>query len=163
MKRIALVLAMLATSVSAFAPVQSTSRATTSQLSASIPQEWKDKAAIASAALITINIPVWASFAVEDDYEYGAVDAPIAIPIVGGILAIATALLPIALRPGEEAFEEVSIAAGSSECLRVALMYFQCYALASCLFPVLIPSLHFKFVLMPDVIIVFSVNVSSFV
>ena len=29
------------------------------------------------------------------------------MPIVGGILAIGTALLPIALRGGEEAFEEM--------------------------------------------------------
>jgi len=36
-----------------------------------------------------------------------AVDAPNFVPIVGGLLAILTALLPIALRGGEEAFEEM--------------------------------------------------------
>ena len=97
----------LLVSAQAFAPAPTTSRATTS-LAASIPQEWKDKAAVASAALVTANLPVWAALAVvDDDYEYGAVDAPPLVPIVGGVLAILTALLPIALKPGEEAFEEV--------------------------------------------------------
>mmetsp|Transcript_2117 Transcript_2117/g.4613 ORF Transcript_2117/g.4613 Transcript_2117/m.4613 type:complete len:133 (-) Transcript_2117:95-493(-) len=108
LKNIVCCLAFLAvSSVQAFAPMQtSVVRTTTTGLSA-IPQEWKDKAAVASAALVTANLPVWASFAVEDDYEYGAVDAPPLVPIIGGVLAIATALLPIALRPGEEAFEEI--------------------------------------------------------
>jgi hypothetical protein len=44
---------------------------------------------------------------VDDGYEYGAVDAPIGIAVAGGILAILTALLPVALRGGEEAFEEI--------------------------------------------------------
>ena len=105
-KNIVVAIALFASSVQAFAPMH-TSVVRTSSLSA-IPQEWKDKAAVASAALVAANIPVWAAFAVEEDYEYGAVDAPPLVPIVGGILAIATALLPIALRPGEEAFEEVS-------------------------------------------------------
>jgi hypothetical protein len=42
-----------------------------------------------------------------DDYEYGAVNAPIGIAWAGGVLAILTALLPVALRGGEEAFEEM--------------------------------------------------------
>jgi len=112
LKNIACCIALLvASSVDAFVPTQSSvvrKTSSTTSLSA-IPQEWKDKAAVASAALVTANLPVWASFAVEDDYEYGAVDAPPLVPIIGGILAIATALLPIALRPGEEAFEEVSL------------------------------------------------------
>lgn len=102
-------LALLSASVQAFVPaVQpcSTHRATTTTLAA-LPQAWKDKAAVASAALVAANLPILSAFAIEEDYEYGAVDAPIAIPIIGGILAIGTALLPIALRPGEEAFEEV--------------------------------------------------------
>lgn len=117
MKNLVLALTMLVSCAQAFAPPASssssstTTRTATTTLSAgvvTVPQEWKDKAAVASAAVVTANLPVWATaLAVEDDYEYGAVDAPIAIPIVGGILAIATALLPILLRPGEEAFEEV--------------------------------------------------------
>lgn len=103
----------LLVSAQAFVPGQTTLASHTSSLSVTttttttIPQEWKDKAAVVSAALVTANIPVWAAMAVEDDYEYGAVDAPPLVPIVGGLLAILTALLPIALKPGEEAFEEV--------------------------------------------------------
>ena len=44
---------------------------------------------------------------VTDDYEYGAVDAPIGLAWGAGLLAIATALLPIAMQGGEEAFEEM--------------------------------------------------------
>jgi len=36
-----------------------------------------------------------------------AVDAPIGIAVGGGILAILTALLPVFLKGGEEAFEEM--------------------------------------------------------
>ena len=62
--------------------------------------------AIVTAA--TVASPLIASAAEQvDDYEYGAVDAPIGIAVGGGILAILTALLPIALRGGEEAFEEM--------------------------------------------------------
>ena len=112
LKNLLVALCLLVSSAQAFAPVQmTTSRITTSSstsLSAILPQEWKDKVAVASAAIVTANLPVWATaFAVEDDYEYGAVDAPPLVPIIGGVLAIGTALLPIALKPGEEAFEEV--------------------------------------------------------
>jgi hypothetical protein len=41
------------------------------------------------------------------DYEYGAVDAPIGLAWGAGVLAILTALLPIALRGGEDAFNEM--------------------------------------------------------
>ena len=98
----------LLVSAQAFAPVQKTTTSRTTSLAASIPQEWKDKVAMASAAIVTASLPVWATaFAVEDDYEYGAVDAPPLVPIIGGVLAIGTALLPVLLKPGEEAFEEV--------------------------------------------------------
>ena len=42
-----------------------------------------------------------------DDYEYGAVNAPIGIAVGAGVLAILTALLPVVLQGGEEAFEEM--------------------------------------------------------
>lgn len=64
----------------------------------------------ASSALIAANaVPLMAKAAeiVDDNYEYGAVDAPIGIAVAGGILAILTALLPVAMRGGEEAFEEI--------------------------------------------------------
>lgn len=43
----------------------------------------------------------------QDDYEYGAVDAPIGLAWGAGVLVILTALLPLALQGGEEAFEEM--------------------------------------------------------
>ena len=62
----------------------------------------------AFATLVTVSQPLMALAAEYDDnYEYGAVSAPPLVPIVGGLLAILTALLPIALRGGEEAFEEM--------------------------------------------------------
>lgn len=76
-----------------------------SHLEASLQQQLEIKAATA-AAFIVANVPAVVS-AVEEDYEYGAVDAPIGIAVAAGVLAILTALLPIALRGGEEAFEEI--------------------------------------------------------
>eukprot|EP00980_Cylindrotheca_fusiformis_P009148 scaffold1992_cov113-Cylindrotheca_fusiformis.AAC.13 len=62
--------------------------------------------AAATAALIATS-PL-ASLAEEaDDYEYGAVDAPIGIAVAGGILAILTAAVPIFMQGGEEAFNEM--------------------------------------------------------
>ena len=64
--------------------------------------------AVHVAAFASALMPL-AAFAAEqaDEYEYGAVSAPPIVPIVGGLLAILTALLPIVLRRGEEAFEEM--------------------------------------------------------
>jgi len=62
------------------------------------------------AAAISVFIasqPLIALAEEAEDYEYGAVSAPPLVPIIGGLLAILTALLPIALRGGEEAFEEM--------------------------------------------------------
>lgn len=43
----------------------------------------------------------------DGEYEYGAVDAPPIIPIVGGLLAILTAAVPVVMQGGEEAFNEM--------------------------------------------------------
>ena len=67
----------------------------------------KKSYAPAVAAAVALSSPLVAMAEEVDDYEYGAVDAPIGIAVGGGILAILTALLPIALRGGEEAFEEM--------------------------------------------------------
>ena len=64
------------------------------------------KAAAFSAFIATQPLVALAAEVV-DDYEYGAVSAPPFVPIIGGLLAILTALLPIFLRSGEEAFEEM--------------------------------------------------------
>ena len=77
----------------------------TFHLEASLQQQLEIKA-VTAAAFIVANVPAVVC-AVEEDYEYGAVDAPIGIAVAAGVLAILTALLPIALRGGEEAFEEI--------------------------------------------------------
>lgn len=64
------------------------------------------KIAAASAAAIALH-PLAALAEETDDYEYGAVSAPIGIAWGVGLLAILTALLPLALKGGEEAFEEM--------------------------------------------------------
>ncbi|KAI2504275.1 hypothetical protein MHU86_10202 [Fragilaria crotonensis] len=55
---------------------------------------------------ITASSPFVALAEEADGYEYGAVDAPIGIAVVGGVLAVLTALLPLLLKGGEEAFED---------------------------------------------------------
>lgn len=88
-----------------------TSTVPTSATSNMIPKIFQDmnyKIIIASTAvLMTIPQSVLAAV-IEDDYEYGKVDAPIGLAWGVGVLAILTALLPIALRGGEEAFNEMS-------------------------------------------------------
>lgn len=101
-------LALLSATASAFV-VAPTARATT-RLKASKQNEdagilSPQLKAAAFATMVTMSQPLIAL--AEEDYEYGAVDAPPFVPIVGGLLAILTALLPIALRGGEEAFEEM--------------------------------------------------------
>jgi hypothetical protein len=77
------------------------------------PKQLTVLAATTAAMLVSVSssllLPLAAAAAeiVDDGYEYGAVDAPIGIAVAGGILAILTALLPVALRGGEEAFEEI--------------------------------------------------------
>ena len=51
--------------------------------------------------------PLAAIAAESEEYEYGAVDAPIGIAVGGGLLAILTALLPVVMSGGEEAFDEM--------------------------------------------------------
>ena len=70
-----------------------------------VSSQWK--AAVVSTLVAVSQHPLIALAEDVDDYEYGAVSAPSFVPIVGGLLAILTALLPIALRGGEEAFEEM--------------------------------------------------------
>jgi hypothetical protein len=61
--------------------------------------------ATTTAAVVLSTSPLMAL--AEEDYEYGAVSAPIGLAWGAGVLAILTALLPIALKGGEEAFEEM--------------------------------------------------------
>ena len=57
--------------------------------------------------MATAAYPLIALAEEADEYEYGAVSAPIGIAWAAGVGVIATALLPVLLRGGEEAFEEM--------------------------------------------------------
>lgn len=94
-------------SVAAFVANQST-RPAFAPLSAS-PKPISEKLAqmMTTAAVVISTSPLIALAEEVDDYEYGAVNAPIGIAWAGGLLAVLTALLPLALRGGEEAFEEM--------------------------------------------------------
>ena len=81
-------------------------QASSSSSSSSLQQDLQVKIA-AATTFVMVNFPTIAMAVVEDDYEYGKVDAPIGLAVGGGLLAILTALLPIALKGGEEAFEEI--------------------------------------------------------
>jgi hypothetical protein len=63
--------------------------------------------AAAAAVIAVATSPLVAVAADQDDYEYGAVNAPIGLAWGVGVIAILTALLPLALRSGEEAFGEM--------------------------------------------------------
>ena len=105
------------TNINAFPVVQrsvSTKRHTASVVTvAALPGKQQEQVSNVSkmiAAVITANtmlIPIVQALVEDDNYEYGAVDAPIGIAVGGGLLAILTALLPVALKGGEEAFEEI--------------------------------------------------------
>ena len=64
-------------------------------------------AATAAGVFATLAASPLAAVAESDDYEYGAVDAPIGIAWAAGVLAVGTALLPLALQGGEDAFNEM--------------------------------------------------------
>lgn len=107
MIRRAFLLCLLASTVAAFvSKAASTARAFPLQAS---PFENVESKIAGASAFLMVNIPsiVLAVAEVEDDYEYGKVDAPIGLAVGVGILAILTALLPIALQGGEKAFEEI--------------------------------------------------------
>ncbi|GMI21217.1 hypothetical protein TrRE_jg8495 [Triparma retinervis] len=60
----------------------------------------KDSAFIAFSPLVSLAEEV-------DNYEYGAVNAPIGIAWGVGVLAIATSFLPLLLKGGEEALDDM--------------------------------------------------------
>ena len=88
--------------VSAFVPRQQPSAPTTTN-----PLVEKLSKFATTAAVVIATSPLVALAEEIDDYEYGAVSAPISVAWVGGIFAVGTALLPLALSGGEEAFEEM--------------------------------------------------------
>jgi hypothetical protein len=106
---IAKILAFLLASqaVAAFAPRQ-TARPSFVQLEAtSRPFSEKIAQAFTTAAVVVAASPLMALAEEVDDYEYGAVNAPIGVAWAVGVLAVATALLPLALQGGEEEFNKM--------------------------------------------------------
>mmetsp|Transcript_16599 Transcript_16599/g.47371 ORF Transcript_16599/g.47371 Transcript_16599/m.47371 type:complete len:106 (-) Transcript_16599:20-337(-) len=70
------------------------------------PAQQHKKLKLAAAPLLPAILPSVA-VAAADSYEYGSVAAPDWVLPAGAVLAIATALLPLALKDGEEAAEEI--------------------------------------------------------
>ena len=104
-----IIISILSSSL-AFVPAKSLLRPATN-LEAAAKSNLQEKFIAASAAVVSASIPLLA-FAEEFDdsgYEYGAVNAPggLTIAWVGGILAIATAAVPVLMQSGEEAFNEM--------------------------------------------------------
>jgi len=62
---------------------------------------------VAMAAFVGYCVQAPAVAHAADDYEYGSVEAPGWVLPAGALLAIATALLPLALQGGEEAAQEI--------------------------------------------------------
>ena len=70
--------------------------------------------AAAAGVFATLAASPLAAVAESDDYEYGAVDAPIGIAWAAGVLAILTAAVPVLLQGGEKALEQQRIDEGGS-------------------------------------------------
>lgn len=71
-------------------------------------------AATAAGVFATLAASPLAAVAESDDYEYGAVDAPIGIAWAAGVFAILTAAVPVLLQSGEKALEQQRIDEGGS-------------------------------------------------
>ena len=71
-------------------------------------------AAAAAGVFATLAASPLAAVAESDDYEYGAVDAPIGIAWAAGAFAILTAAVPVFLQSGEKALEQQRIDEGGS-------------------------------------------------
>lgn len=91
-----------------FAPLNQQHQPSLSQLEAAKkPLEERVSQFVATTAAIVATSPLAALAEEVDDYEYGSVDAPIGIAVVGGLFAILTAAVPVFMQGGEEAFEEM--------------------------------------------------------
>lgn len=94
-------------SVVAFVPLTPNKPVSTQLKVSSKPLNEKAAQFMATAAVAISTSPLVALAEEVDDYEYGAVNAPIGIAWAAGILAVLTALLPLALQGGEDAFNEM--------------------------------------------------------
>lgn len=74
------------------------------------PQKFTHAATVAAATIATtVLASPLAALAEEEDYVYGAVNAPggIGLAVGLGVVAILTAAVPVVLAPGEDAFNEM--------------------------------------------------------
>jgi len=94
-------------SVAGFIPQQTNRPAFTPLAESPKPITEKLAQLMTTTAVVVSTSPLIALAEEVDNYEYGAVNAPIGIAWAGGVLAVLTALLPLVLKGGEEAFEEM--------------------------------------------------------
>lgn len=108
MKLTALVTLLSASSTSAFVAPKTAGPIQTS-LQATPTENFVKFTNAATVAAATIAASPLVAFAAEDDYEYGAVNAPGGIGLAWGVgvVAILTAAIPVILAPGEDAFNEM--------------------------------------------------------
>ena len=95
-----LVASLLCATATGLAPVSSSRVAR----STAVPRALSPYAKVAAAMAAFSPLAALA----EEEYEYGAVDAPAWVLPVGALLVIATALLPLALRAGDDAQREMA-------------------------------------------------------
>ncbi|KAL3762167.1 hypothetical protein ACHAWU_000631 [Discostella pseudostelligera] len=101
------------TTTSAFiVPAASTTTPSSTALHATSPNSPNNfiGATIATATVLSTSpLAAIAEQAADDEYVYGAVNAPggIGLAAVLGVLAILTAAVPVILAPGEDAFNEM--------------------------------------------------------
>ena len=107
MKLTALIALLSIPSTSAFVAPARPAAHTALQATSSNNFEKLSNAAIVAAATLAASPLV--AFAAEDDYEYGAVNAPGGLGLAAGlgVVAILTAAVPVILAPGEDAFNEM--------------------------------------------------------
>jgi hypothetical protein len=98
---------MMAQCALAFVPPQASKPAFAPLPATAKPVAEKLAQFMTTAAVVISTSPIMALAEEVDDYEYGAVNAPIGIAWAAGVLAVATALLPLALQGGEDAFNEM--------------------------------------------------------
>ncbi len=100
------------TTTSAFiVPAASTTTPSSTALHATSPNTSNFLGATIATATVLSTSPLaaLAEQAADDEYVYGAVNAPggIGLAAVLGVLAILTAAVPVILAPGEDAFNEM--------------------------------------------------------
>lgn len=90
-----------------FVPVHQSASSKVSLEASSKPLSDRFSQFVIATTAVVATSPLAALAEEVDDYEYGAVDAPIGIAVGLGIVAILTAAVPVFMQGGEEAFNEM--------------------------------------------------------